>query len=95
MLSCLFNEALGLFFFQVLKRKCSLYTADTVACEMGDYLQYETMSNLKGCKHFSSRSLEFKINFEKGLEQKRNKCISVGLMQIFLWVQVGVVTGIS
>lgn len=85
MLSCLFNEALGVF-FQVLKRKCSLYTADTVACKMGDYLQYETMSNLKCFKHFSSKSLEFKINFEKGLEQKGNKSISIGLMQIFLWV---------
>lgn len=25
-------------FFQVLKRKCSLYTGGTVACEMGDLL---------------------------------------------------------
>lgn len=94
MLSCSFNESLcG--FFQVLKRKCSFYTVDTVACEMGDYFQHETMSNLKDCKHFSSKSLEFKINVKNGLEQKRNRCISVGLIQIFLWVQVGVVTCIS
>lgn len=35
---------------------------------MGNCLQYETMSNLKGYKHLSSKSLEFKINFENGLE---------------------------
>lgn len=45
----------------------------TVACKMGDYLQYETISNLTGCKHFSGKSSEFKMNFEKGVERKGNK----------------------
>jgi len=70
-LLCIFIKALG--FFQLLKRKCSLFTADTVACTMEDYLQYETISNLKGCKHFSGRSLEFKMNFERAVEWKGKK----------------------
>lgn len=40
---------------------------------MGDYLQYETISNLKGCKHFNRKPLEFKINFGKSAEWKGNK----------------------
>ncbi|PKU39839.1 tudor domain-containing protein 3 isoform x1 [Limosa lapponica baueri] len=35
---------------------------------MGDSLQCETISNLTGCKHFTSKFLEFKMNFEKDLE---------------------------
>lgn len=55
---------------------------------MGDYLKYETVSNLKGCKCFS-KSSEFKMNLEKGVEWKEIKAMYFSRLNADYFVGVG------